>query len=354
MAKKSTKTAHVLNLISKSTSEPQEPAQAIEKQTQKAEHPATSPIQNSLTQNSKNDAISNQIKDSLLQELEHEFQIPQSTEPSDTSAADSQSVDLVPEGLEASEMEPTASIPSADAPDPAVADTSEQASASEDETSHTASDTSLEAQLAESLAEELTAEINMSAAIAQPVPHTTPLQDVLTDFSVGTESDNTNMADIPMATVHTTHPTEQASAATPSTSTAETTATPPATTNTTDTTPALTATKAPGKGNPTIPNETVRFRYINICEELVKEKLSEYMERFDVCTCDRCIVDTMALALTNLPSKYAVMDAHMKAPFLNFCASKYGVEIMTELTKACLIVAAHPRHTQEDLDAKNN
>lgn len=84
--------------------------------------------------------------------------------------------------------------------------------------------------------------------------------------------------------------------------------------------------------------------YINVLESLVKDKVMEYMEQFHVCTCSRCIADTTALALTNLPSKYIVTDDGNSFPLLNYYRQKYATIITAELTKACLIVGEHPHH----------
>lgn len=88
------------------------------------------------------------------------------------------------------------------------------------------------------------------------------------------------------------------------------------------------------------------YSYINVLEQIVREKVMEYLEKFQVCTCNRCIADTTALALTNLPSKYIVTDSGDVFPLLNYYSNKYATNVMTELTKACLTVNAFPHHTK--------
>ena len=88
------------------------------------------------------------------------------------------------------------------------------------------------------------------------------------------------------------------------------------------------------------------FYFYNICEELIKEKVVEYLERFSVCTCKRCIADTIALTLTNLVPKYVVTDKKDCVPFLSYYDSKFSNNVMTELTKACLTVLSNPRHKE--------
>ena len=96
--------------------------------------------------------------------------------------------------------------------------------------------------------------------------------------------------------------------------------------------------------NTSFENDNIEFLFINVCEELVKEKIDEYMNKFNICKCKRCVADTMALALSNLPPKYIVVNDINDVPFLSFYENKYRILLMTELTKACLKVMECPRH----------
>lgn len=86
------------------------------------------------------------------------------------------------------------------------------------------------------------------------------------------------------------------------------------------------------------------FVYINIVETFVKEVIVDYMKQYGTCTCNHCIIDTMALALTNLPPKYIVAEKGALAPRLNFYRSQYTAKIATEVLKACLVVGKSPHH----------
>lgn len=92
------------------------------------------------------------------------------------------------------------------------------------------------------------------------------------------------------------------------------------------------------------PAENKQFCYTNVYERIIKGCVLEYLERFGVCTCSRCVADATALALTNLPSKYIVTDFSNVEPLLSLYEHKFEVAIMTELTKACFEVDAHPHH----------
>ncbi|KMZ54333.1 late competence development ComFB family protein [Dorea sp. D27] len=92
--------------------------------------------------------------------------------------------------------------------------------------------------------------------------------------------------------------------------------------------------------------EDMDFAYVNVMETLVQERVLEYMEQFGICTCPRCIADTSALALTQLPPKYVVVSKAAISPLMNFYSKKYAGQITVEITKACIQVGDVPHHTR--------
>ncbi|MEG0216273.1 MAG: late competence development ComFB family protein, partial [Hungatella sp.] len=90
--------------------------------------------------------------------------------------------------------------------------------------------------------------------------------------------------------------------------------------------------------------EPPAYRYVNMMDIVVEERLLEFIHRFDVCTCDRCVKDVKALTLNNLPPKYLVVPIASIAPLTSFYRNKYNIYAITELTKACLAVLENPRH----------
>ncbi len=98
-----------------------------------------------------------------------------------------------------------------------------------------------------------------------------------------------------------------------------------------------------------LPSESTSFKpldykYLNVMEYVVKSKAKEYMEKFGVCLCDHCIADVTALALTNLPPKYIVVEPPSASPLLNFYSNRFSQQIIVELTKACSVVKENPHH----------
>ena len=88
------------------------------------------------------------------------------------------------------------------------------------------------------------------------------------------------------------------------------------------------------------------FAYVNVMETLVKEKVVDYMKQFGNCTCSRCVADTTALALTQLPPKYVGINRETVAPRMNFYTKKYAGQITVEITKACIRVGEVPHHSR--------
>ncbi len=86
------------------------------------------------------------------------------------------------------------------------------------------------------------------------------------------------------------------------------------------------------------------FVILNVMEEIVKEKIIYFMRQFDVCTCDRCIADTIALTLNGLTPKYIVTMPAAVAPLLSLYTNRYIADVTVEATKACMIVRENPRH----------
>ncbi len=84
-------------------------------------------------------------------------------------------------------------------------------------------------------------------------------------------------------------------------------------------------------------------RYVNVIQELVEEE-AKYSLKMLACNCPRCLADMKALTLTNLPSKYVVIDDEQKNGILRIYSSKYSRLISVEMMKSCVIVNENPHH----------
>ncbi|MBS6560735.1 MAG: late competence development ComFB family protein [Clostridiales bacterium] len=106
------------------------------------------------------------------------------------------------------------------------------------------------------------------------------------------------------------------------------------------------------KSSSSLPNSSVEkqeengesYYYVNVMEAIVRKKAEEYMNTLGMCTCNRCFVDTIAVALTNLPAKYVVVQDNSTSPLLNYYSDKLEGEVTIEVMKACMLVKEHPHH----------
>lgn len=84
--------------------------------------------------------------------------------------------------------------------------------------------------------------------------------------------------------------------------------------------------------------------YINIMQTIVESMAPRYIKMFGVCKCSRCAADVKALTLTNLAPKYAVFHRRDRIPMLTVYENRYGSLVAAQLTKACSIVRINPHH----------
>ena len=84
--------------------------------------------------------------------------------------------------------------------------------------------------------------------------------------------------------------------------------------------------------------------YTNVLQELVEGTSLYYIENMLQCRCQRCIVDMKALALTNLPSKYVVLEKSKRAAYMSVYAARYEKELSVQMMRACVIINEHPHH----------
>ena len=85
-------------------------------------------------------------------------------------------------------------------------------------------------------------------------------------------------------------------------------------------------------------------QYINVLQELVEEEAAYYVEHMLQCRCARCVADMKALALTNLPSKYVVLDSKRRNAMKSLYAARYDKLLSVQMMRACVLVNENPHH----------
>ena len=82
----------------------------------------------------------------------------------------------------------------------------------------------------------------------------------------------------------------------------------------------------------------------NYMEDIVLSNLNLLLEKEDMCKCEKCRLDIMALALNRLPSKYVVTQkGHVYAKLAEL-ELQLKADVIRELTRAIEIVKKNPQH----------
>ena len=87
----------------------------------------------------------------------------------------------------------------------------------------------------------------------------------------------------------------------------------------------------------------------NYMEELVFEKLEQYMSMSGCCTCDGCKQDVAAIVLNNLPPKYVVTEKGALITKAGILKPQFEIDLMAKVVEACKVVSASPRHCSKKI-----
>jgi len=82
----------------------------------------------------------------------------------------------------------------------------------------------------------------------------------------------------------------------------------------------------------------------NFTEEAVKVYLDRWFEEADVCHCNDCRLDVMAIMLNTLKPKYVVTDTGALYAQLSDFDPQNRIDYMTVMSQAVQVVNQGPRH----------
>ncbi len=85
----------------------------------------------------------------------------------------------------------------------------------------------------------------------------------------------------------------------------------------------------------------------NYMEIVVEHKLNDILSYVNICKCNKCRLDIMAIALNDLPPKYVVTDMGELFAKVGELASQFEVDAETALIKAALFVGKNPKHAPD-------
>jgi competence protein ComFB len=82
----------------------------------------------------------------------------------------------------------------------------------------------------------------------------------------------------------------------------------------------------------------------NYTEEAVRMYMDRWFKEADVCQCESCRLDVMAIMLNNLAPKYVVTDKGALYAQLNEFDPQNKIDFMTAMTQAVKLVKMNPKH----------
>lgn len=82
----------------------------------------------------------------------------------------------------------------------------------------------------------------------------------------------------------------------------------------------------------------------NCMEDAVEHYVDGVMEELDMCRCDKCKYDVMAIALNHLPPQYTVTREGVLFNKVKNMGNQADAKIIAEITKAAKIVMKDAKH----------
>ena len=82
----------------------------------------------------------------------------------------------------------------------------------------------------------------------------------------------------------------------------------------------------------------------NVMEEVVLMEAPKVMNSFDMCLCEKCVFDVVALSLNLLPARYVVTERGTLLAKVIAYKDQYRVDVYAGLAQACNTVRKSPRH----------
>ncbi|MCL1982334.1 MAG: late competence development ComFB family protein [Clostridiales bacterium] len=86
------------------------------------------------------------------------------------------------------------------------------------------------------------------------------------------------------------------------------------------------------------------FVMTNILEEVLRLEATTIMNSYDMCCCDRCTNDVIAITLNNMPPKYVVSRKGSLFAKIASYGMQYRTDLYSKLAEACAIVSKSPNH----------
>ncbi|MEZ0536228.1 late competence development ComFB family protein [Caldicellulosiruptoraceae bacterium PP1] len=83
----------------------------------------------------------------------------------------------------------------------------------------------------------------------------------------------------------------------------------------------------------------------NYMEDAVISLLDKVLKDIDVCKCEKCKNDILALSLNRLPPKYVVTEEGELYTRIESLKEQFEIDIIASIAAAAFIVKQNPKHT---------
>lgn len=90
------------------------------------------------------------------------------------------------------------------------------------------------------------------------------------------------------------------------------------------------------------------YKLKNFMEELVVKKTGELLKLMNMCQCEKCRLDIIAIALNELPAKYVVSEKGELYTKLNELEQQFEIDVETAIVKAAVLVSKNPKHNSRE------
>ena len=86
------------------------------------------------------------------------------------------------------------------------------------------------------------------------------------------------------------------------------------------------------------------YRLKNYMEDVVAHMTDTILNKMNICKCEKCRLDIMAIALNNIPSKYVVTDKGELFSKVRELEQQFEIDVETQIIKAAIFVSRSPKH----------
>lgn len=79
-------------------------------------------------------------------------------------------------------------------------------------------------------------------------------------------------------------------------------------------------------------------------EDVVNKNIDSILNVMNICKCEKCRMDIMAISLNDLPAKYVVTETGELYTKVRELEQQFEVNVETAIIKAAIFVTKNPQH----------